>query len=575
MCAVAAAVASAMGGSAAHGATSAVVVSMDVPSATTLDTSLCATGVPGKTSFGVVQPGQSVVTGTDCTVRFGSSNDTSSLRLSQGDAQGRAMWTPPTGVLDTTFATSGVLTVDLPNGIEHVWGAAEAFDGSLYFGGSSKNVDGGDQVTVGKFTATGSPAPGFGTGGIVTYNLDAGASANDFAWDLGVQPDGKPVLSVAGPVPRAMRLVAATGAPDPSFGGTGSVALPSGLVGKKLEVGADGSIVISGTSYAGPNQRCAIAKVTSSGIMDSTFGAAGMAYLAFAGKNVSCDGLLVQPDGMIVLAGRTNLLAADDGSILARFRLDGSLDPAFGTGGYRTADRPGTGDEYQDLAIDVDGSLLVVGLPGAPGTRLSRFDATGTLLWDRVDGTAPQTGRDVVILPDGRFMTAGNYTTSAVARYSSSGVLDPTFNTTGWRSLTAPSEMHENGAILLHDGRYLAAGSSATGAWQAAMFSAVTIPDFTGGSSDWSVGANGMFGACLATVGGSASASWTSGTGCPAANGAGWHDVEAAPETVATAPTNITTATAGLRFGLRVSTTQAAGTYLAPVALTVVAPLVP
>lgn len=66
----------------ASGASSTVTVSMTVPSATSLDASGCQTG-SSATSLGILQPGASGITPADCTVVFGSSNDTASLRLSR------------------------------------------------------------------------------------------------------------------------------------------------------------------------------------------------------------------------------------------------------------------------------------------------------------------------------------------------------------------------------------------------------------------------------------------------------------------------------------------------------------
>lgn len=84
-------VAALVGASNGNGASTSTVVSVTVPSATQIDGTGCASATPGVTDFGVVLPGTDSVTGQDCLVTFGSSNDTSSLRLSQADGQGTAM----------------------------------------------------------------------------------------------------------------------------------------------------------------------------------------------------------------------------------------------------------------------------------------------------------------------------------------------------------------------------------------------------------------------------------------------------------------------------------------------------
>ena len=100
----------------AVGASSSIVVSANVPSATRLNRLNCAPGSAGRTDFGVVQPGSSAVTSLSCDIEFGSSNATSSLRIRQADEHGRAMWTYGIGQLDGTFdgaaAGNGVVPID-------------------------------------------------------------------------------------------------------------------------------------------------------------------------------------------------------------------------------------------------------------------------------------------------------------------------------------------------------------------------------------------------------------------------------------------------------------------------------
>ena len=137
------------------------------------------------------------------------------------------------------------------------------------------------------------------------------------------------------------------------------------------------------------------------------------------------------------------------------------------------------------------------------------------------------------------------------------------------------SDLHENGGILLSDGRYLAAGGGSTNTWQLTVLSSTTIPDHASGTAGWVSGTNGMFGVCLDAAGSAAVASWNAVSGCAAANSVGWHDAQAGIETVATTPTGVNNVTAGFRFGLRTASNQPPGAYVAPVTFLVVAPMVP
>lgn len=78
--------------SSATGASSNIVVSADVPSASTMVTTGCTSAAA--TQFGSMAPGtarRTAIDGSVCRLTFGSSNDTAQLRISQKDGTGTAM----------------------------------------------------------------------------------------------------------------------------------------------------------------------------------------------------------------------------------------------------------------------------------------------------------------------------------------------------------------------------------------------------------------------------------------------------------------------------------------------------
>jgi photosystem II stability/assembly factor-like uncharacterized protein len=87
-------------------------VTADVASSTTLSTTGCPPQDAGRTSFGVATPGSSSVTTTDCSVLFGSSNDSSALRTYQPDGRGTAMFGQPTELVSSGSANR-MLDVDM------------------------------------------------------------------------------------------------------------------------------------------------------------------------------------------------------------------------------------------------------------------------------------------------------------------------------------------------------------------------------------------------------------------------------------------------------------------------------
>lgn len=125
----------------ANGASSAIVISMDVPSATTLTNNCTAASA---TRFGNVLPGTEATTATGagaaCSVTFGSSNDSSALRLGTRDGQSTAMSSP--SLAWTTGRTNGtaLLTVDRSTS------GTVALAGGQY-GLISRSIDGGSNWT--------------------------------------------------------------------------------------------------------------------------------------------------------------------------------------------------------------------------------------------------------------------------------------------------------------------------------------------------------------------------------------------------------------------------------------------
>jgi uncharacterized delta-60 repeat protein len=88
-------------------------------------------------------------------------------------------------------------------------------------------------------------------------------------------------------------------------------------------------------------------------------------------------------DGKLVVGGAT--ACGHPNFALARYRVDGSLDPAFGTNGrVATIFAPGDCSEIvKDVAIQADGRIVAAGAAGCrsphPSFALARYDADGTL----------------------------------------------------------------------------------------------------------------------------------------------------------------------------------------------------
>ena len=97
-----------------------------------------------------------------------------------------------------------------------------------------------------------------------------------------------------------------------------------------------------------------------SGVLDPTFGNAGVTVTPVGNADDFGRAIAVQDDDRIVVAGTCN--TGNDDFCVVRYLLDGTLDPDFGggTGKATAAIRTGA-DEASAVALDGDGNIVVAG----------------------------------------------------------------------------------------------------------------------------------------------------------------------------------------------------------------------
>ncbi|HVK15496.1 MAG TPA: hypothetical protein VM533_01020, partial [Fimbriiglobus sp.] len=305
--------------------------------------------------------------------------------------------------------------------------------------------------------AAGDLDPTFGTGGQAHVPFDA-AGGRSSAADVAVLPGGEMVVvgtagnpSAGTPDAFAVARMTRDGAPDPAFGVGGQVLVPVGAGNSSasaVAVQADGKVVVVGnarvTSDPYSDNQFAVVRLNPDGSLDPAFGTGGKVLVAVGTGTSSASAVAIQPDGKIVVTGEAFL--APDGSsafntdfAVVRLNPDGSLDPSF----------------------DADGRLTI---PFDLGTNELRDEPSA-----------------VVIQPDGKIVVAGaaevrgarnlhgiNFGRDfAVARLNPDGSLDGSFAGTGkvHFSLGSGSSADNEAAdaFLQPDGRIVLAGY--TGSW--------------------------------------------------------------------------------------------------------------
>ncbi|MFO1001424.1 MAG: fibrinogen-like YCDxxxxGGGW domain-containing protein [Planctomycetaceae bacterium] len=267
---------------------------------------------------------------------------------------------------------------------------------------------------------------------------------------------------------------------DVSFGTAGKVLTDFGTdsdEGAAVVVDASNRILVAGTVLTGAGDTdFALARYTSAGVLDTTFGTGGKVTTSFNTFFQRVYDIAVQSDGKIVVAGSTYGGANYDFG-LARYNSNGTLDNTFDDNGLQTVNFGGD-DVAHALTIQSDGKIVVVGetlVSGQKEIAIARLNpADGQL--DTAFGsvgkvtTAISTGddfaNDVALQGDGKIVIAGtswNGTSQSalVGRYTTTGALDTTFDENGLQAITALSGNAVLNSVLIQpDGKIVAAGTS-------------------------------------------------------------------------------------------------------------------
>ncbi|MBA4149841.1 MAG: hypothetical protein H0X66_17135 [Verrucomicrobia bacterium] len=306
------------------------------------------------------------------------------------------------GILDTQFSpriyNSGTNKIEIRS-------IANIPDGRLAIGGSFTNVDGKVSDGIAVLLNEGDSDQSFRR--FPSYPLIPNSVRT-----VAVDTEGNYFFSAMSAdmfPPTHLHRLSPTGASDDYFD------IRTGLNGSVLAIAstADNKIVAGG-AFTQPRTR--VAQFLSTGFRDDSFDP-GATFVH------SVSALILQPDGKI-LAGSSNLVA--------RLQTNGILDATFNSG-------TGPNGNVFSLALQPNGKILVGGsfteFDGVVRPYLARLMPSGDLDPTFTSAGVPNDSvRSIALQSDGRIVIAGDFTevdgspSSRIARLTSSGALDPTFN---------------------------------------------------------------------------------------------------------------------------------------------------
>lgn len=388
------------------------------------------------------------------------------------------------GSRDFSFRSRGKTTTDFAGRSDQAFAVAVQPDGKIIVAGTTETQSNANILAFARYNVGGELDPSFGAGGKTTA---AFTGQGDVVFGIILQPDGKIVAGGRAAFTEfGLIRLNSDGSVDTSFGNQGKVITqfpegPSEI--RALALQTDGDIVAVG--HSGPNPpayRFALARYSSNGSLDSSFGTGGRVTTDLSDKGDAAYAVGLQPNGKIVVAGN-----AENDNIfrvfgVARYNSDGSLDAGFGKKGKITSDIQGRVGEARALAIQPNGKVIVAGYCesnnpslnddfaliryGSDGSLDSSFGTAGFVITDFFKGT--DIVNAIVLTPGGKIIAAGTGTDISktfafgLAAYKDDGSLDSSFGIGGKVTTTFGNSATVTALALDSEDRVVAAGTGAS-----------------------------------------------------------------------------------------------------------------
>jgi uncharacterized delta-60 repeat protein len=327
-----------------------------------------------------------------------------------------------TGALDLTFSGDGLTTVDFGGVFDQAWSVAQQPDGKLVVAGVNRPAGANQtRVALARFNPDGSlddggpldsnPVDRFGVAGKVLISVGAGSATTR---DVAIQADGK--IVVVGGAQGATNgdfFVARLNAdgslddggpiddtPGDAFGSNGGVVLLDFGFGSDdasaVAIQRDGRIIVGGLATIDTQLHWAfgLARYNTDGSPDNgtladgtlgdQFGVGGKVVHRFGLANAVLQDLVVDTRSgisQVVAVG----YAGDNSNFrfaVARYDVDGALDPAFDGDGQVVTEFARGNNVFRSVAIQPDGRIVAAGqalmASGLQGL-VARYDTDGKL----------------------------------------------------------------------------------------------------------------------------------------------------------------------------------------------------
>lgn len=255
------------------------------------------------------------------------------------------------GLLDTSFASNGKLVAG--EGSQNAKDFAIQDDGKIVLVGTVTNST--NDFALYRFDTNGSLDTSFASSGKVVIDIDSGSQDVAYATIL----DADERILVAGAsgtwtdTKYTLLRFNTNGVIDSTFGTNGIITTDIDLYKeypKSINIQSTGKIIVSGSIQVASGYDIAIVRYNSNGSLDTSFAENGK--LIFSG-NRFLSYSEIQPDDKIIGGGKES-----QNAMLFRINPEGDIDTTFGSNGFVYTDLGSSNDHIKSLCLLSNGHII-------------------------------------------------------------------------------------------------------------------------------------------------------------------------------------------------------------------------
>jgi len=284
------------------------------------------------------------------------------------------------GTPDSTFGVNGWASTPVLGYEDEARAMVVQQNGKILVAGTAEVASGSKKYdfAVARFNADGSIDGGFGSGGVVSLNIND----NDIPEGIALQKDGKILVGgtsdIDGDANYTVVRYTAGGVLDGTYGVGGIATYDMATFGSAgsydlghgMAIQSDDKVLLTGFSApgGGGNGNVVTIRLTTSGALDVTFSGDGIANFNYGVSNTDegSRAVAIQSDGKIVVGGDTSGEHAWFDMLLLRYKTDGTPDSTFNADGVAISNLTNSEDEF-GYALKLFGDRIYLG--GSTGAQ--------------------------------------------------------------------------------------------------------------------------------------------------------------------------------------------------------------